>query len=70
MVVLVGIEPTTSSMPWRLRTCRPLILKGLMAGGMDEVVEAHRILASAYFTHSEYKRALAQVDAILALKEK
>jgi hypothetical protein len=34
------------------------------------VVEAHRILASAYFTHGEYKRALAQVDAILALKEK
>jgi predicted aspartyl protease len=34
----------------------------------DEAVEAHRILASAYFTHGEYKRALAQVDAILALR--
>ena len=36
----------------------------------DITVEAHRILASAYFTHGEHKRALAQVDAILALKEK
>lgn len=34
----------------------------------DEVVEAHRILASAYFTHGKYKKALAQVDAILALR--
>jgi hypothetical protein len=34
----------------------------------DEAVEAHRILASAYFTHGEYKKALVQVDAILALK--
>ena len=34
----------------------------------DEAVEAHRILASAYFTHGEYKKALAQVDAILALR--
>ena len=32
----------------------------------NELVEAHRILASAYFTHGEYKQALAQVDAILA----
>jgi hypothetical protein len=40
------------------------------ASRSDEVVEAHRILASAYFTHGEHKRALAQVDAILALKEK
>jgi hypothetical protein len=42
----------------------------LTASRSDEVVEAQRILASAYFTHGEYKRALAQVDAILALKEK
>ena len=34
----------------------------------DEAVEAHRILASAYFTHGEYKKALAQEDAILALR--
>jgi len=34
----------------------------------DNAVEAHRILASAYFTHAEYKKALAQVDAILALR--
>jgi hypothetical protein len=34
LVDLVGIEPTTSSMPWKLRTCRPLILKELMTGGM------------------------------------
>lgn len=33
-----------------------------------EAVEAHRILASAYFTHGKYKRALAQVDGILALR--
>ena len=38
------------------------------ASRSDEAVEAHRILASAYFTHGEYKRALAQVDAILALR--
>lgn len=36
----------------------------------DEAVEAHRILASAYFTHGKYKKALAQVDAILALRPK
>ena len=34
----------------------------------DEAVEAHRVLASTYFTHGEYKKALAQVDAILALR--
>jgi predicted aspartyl protease len=34
----------------------------------DEAVEAHRILASAYFTHGKYSKALAQVDAILALR--
>jgi hypothetical protein len=34
----------------------------------DEAVEAHRILASFYFIHGKYKRALAQVDAILALR--
>jgi predicted aspartyl protease len=34
----------------------------------DDAVEAHRILASAYFLHGEYKKALAQVDAILALR--
>ena len=34
----------------------------------DEAVEAHRTLASAYLTHGEYKKALAQVDAILAIR--
>jgi hypothetical protein len=34
----------------------------------DEAVEAHRTLASTYLIHGEYKRALAQVDAILALR--
>jgi hypothetical protein len=34
MVDLAGIEPATSSMPWKLRTCRPLILKEFMTGGM------------------------------------
>jgi hypothetical protein len=34
----------------------------------DEAVESHRVLASAYFTHAKYKKALAQVDAILALR--
>ena len=33
----------------------------------DDAVEAHRVLASAYFIRGEYKKALAQVDAILAL---
>ena len=32
MVDLVGIEPTTSSMPWNRQGGRPLILKQLMAG--------------------------------------
>ncbi len=32
MVDLVGIEPTTSSMPWKYQGGRPLILKQLMAG--------------------------------------
>lgn len=34
----------------------------------DEAVEAHRILASTYFTHGEYKKAFAQAEAILALR--
>jgi predicted aspartyl protease len=34
----------------------------------DEAVEAHRTLASAYLSHGAYKKALAQVDAILALR--
>jgi Aspartyl protease len=34
----------------------------------DEAVEAHRTLASAYFTHGEYRKASAQVNAILALR--
>jgi len=34
----------------------------------DEAVEAHRTLASAYLTHGAYRKALAQVDAILALR--
>jgi len=38
------------------------------APNSDDAVEAHRILASAYFTHGQYKKALAQVDAILALR--
>ena len=32
LVDLVGIEPTTSSMPWNHQGGRPLILKQLMAG--------------------------------------
>jgi hypothetical protein len=32
LVDLVGIEPTTSSMPWNCQGSRPLILKQLMAG--------------------------------------
>jgi len=34
----------------------------------DDAVKAHRILASAYLIHGEYRKALAQVDAILVLK--
>jgi len=32
MVDLVGIEPTTSSMPWKYHGSRPLILKELTTG--------------------------------------
>jgi predicted aspartyl protease len=38
------------------------------APNSDEAIEAHRTLASAYLTHGEYKKALGQVDAILALR--
>ena len=33
----------------------------------EQAVEAHRTLSSAYFTHAEYKKALAQLDALLAI---
>jgi hypothetical protein len=36
--------------------------------GSDEAVEAHRTLASAYLTHGDYKRTLAQVDALLGIR--
>jgi hypothetical protein len=49
MVDLVGIEPTTSSMPWKLRTCRPLILKGFMTGGMGQNrVNRRNLLPNCY----------------------
>jgi hypothetical protein len=31
-VDLVGIEPTTSSMPWKAQTCNLLTAQGLRAG--------------------------------------
>jgi predicted aspartyl protease len=34
----------------------------------DEAIEAHRRLASLYITHGRYREALAQVDAVLALR--
>jgi tetratricopeptide (TPR) repeat protein len=34
----------------------------------DEAVEAHRTLASAYLRQGKYREALAQVDAVLALR--
>jgi len=34
----------------------------------DEAIEAHRLLASAFFTHGEYKKALTEIEAILALR--
>jgi hypothetical protein len=34
MVDLVGIEPTTSSMPWKKHSTRRLILKQLTTGGL------------------------------------
>ena len=34
----------------------------------DEAIEAHRRLASLYLTHGKYREALAQVDAVLALR--
>src|SRR4029077_21235936 len=38
------------------------------ASRSDQAIEGHRILASAHFIHGEYKKALGQVDAILALR--
>jgi len=32
MADLVGIEPTTSSMPWKEQTCKLLTAQGLRAG--------------------------------------
>jgi predicted aspartyl protease len=34
----------------------------------DQAIEAHRTLASAYLTHGDYKRTLAQVDALLGVR--
>jgi len=34
----------------------------------DEAAEAHRVLASAYLRQGKYREALAQVDAVLALR--
>jgi len=34
----------------------------------DEAVEAHRVLASVYLRQGKYREALAQVDAVLALR--
>ena len=34
----------------------------------DEAIEAHRRLASLYLTHGKYREALAQVEAMLALR--
>src|SRR5215813_1649044 len=34
----------------------------------DEAVEAHRTLASAYLTHGMYKKTLAEVNALLAIR--
>ena len=34
----------------------------------EEAVEAHRTLASAYLVHGQYKKALAEVDALLAIR--
>jgi predicted aspartyl protease len=38
------------------------------APSSDNAIEAHRTLASTYLTHGAYKRALAQVEAILAVR--
>jgi Aspartyl protease len=34
----------------------------------DDAIEAHRLLASAYLRQGKYRKALAQVNAVLALK--
>jgi hypothetical protein len=44
MVDLVGFEPTTSSMSWKSRTCRPLILKVLMTVGVGRNRRERRTL--------------------------
>lgn len=52
-----------------LRRCQRQLRTVLHAAPRsDEAVEAYRTLASAYFVHGKYKKALAEVDAILALR--
>jgi hypothetical protein len=48
LVDLVGFEPTTSSMPWKPKTGRPLILKALMTGGVGHNRRKRRTLLPNY----------------------
>jgi hypothetical protein len=48
-VDLVGIEPTTSSMPWKHASGRRLILKGLDAGwGVKNRYKRRNLLPKCY----------------------
>jgi tetratricopeptide (TPR) repeat protein len=52
-----------------LQRCNEKLKSVINAGRQsDEAVEAHRLLASAYFRQGKYREALKQVDAVLALK--
>ncbi|HTS37062.1 MAG TPA: pepsin/retropepsin-like aspartic protease family protein [Candidatus Solibacter sp.] len=52
-----------------LRRCEKILARVWRAAPTsEESMEARRTLASAYFTHGKYRRALAEVDAILKIK--
>jgi hypothetical protein len=57
VVDLAGIEPATSSMPWKSRSCRPLTQKGLIAGGTGRTVILGAILLpNCYQKHGKWVR--------------
>jgi predicted aspartyl protease len=52
-----------------LRRCESQLRRVLKAHtGSDQSVEAHRLLASTYLRRGQYRDALAQVDALLAIR--
>ena len=52
-----------------LHRCEKKLRAAIKSGPQsDEALEAHRTLASAYLRQGKYREALAQVDAVLALR--